>query len=81
MDSCNYFLYDHDKDDCELLDSDVRQCDVLLGPPVPSIEECEKDYSTTPKITTTHPPTHPTTSLSTSTTTPISTTYTTTPVP
>ena len=78
---CNYFLYDHDKDDCELLDSDVRQCDALIGPPVPSIEECGEDHSTTTKITTTRHPTHPTTSFSSSTIAPVTTTYTTTHLP
>ena len=78
MPRCNYFLYDHDKDDCELVDSDVRHCDVMVGPPEPSIEYCDKDHSTTSKITTTQPPTDPTTTFSSSSAGPISTTYTTT---
>ena len=57
---CEYFVYDYDKDDCELLNAPLRKCDILRGPPEPKYETC---FNTT--STTTSPSTKTTTESST----------------
>ncbi len=32
LQQCSYFLYDEDLMDCQLFDSDERECDIILGP-------------------------------------------------
>ena len=39
-DGCKYFEYDQDTQDCELLNSSERICDISRGPPKPSYNEC-----------------------------------------
>ena len=52
--SCEYFVYDIDTRDCELLAAPTRKCDILRGPPTPSYEDCKKSTSTSiPQSTTT----------------------------
>ena len=46
LDRCRYFVYDYDTKDCELLDSDQRNCDQIRGPPEPIYEECQDNHST-----------------------------------
>ena len=51
---CEYFVYDIDTRDCELLAAPTRTCDILRGPPTPSYEDCKKSTSTSnPQSTTT----------------------------
>jgi hypothetical protein len=35
---CQYFLYDIDLKNCELFDSEKRDCDLIRGPPKPDIQ-------------------------------------------
>ena len=56
--ACRYFVYDYDLDDCELLNSPLRKCDILRGPPEPSYDTCFNSSTTstnkpTDKTTTT----------------------------
>ncbi len=51
--TCNYFLYDVDLTDCELFDSEKRDCDLLRGPPKPDYNDCQSGATTTPQPTTT----------------------------
>ena len=44
---CEYYVYDIDTEDCELLAAPTRKCDILRGPPTPSYEDCSRDGSTT----------------------------------
>lgn len=93
LQKCEYFVYDYDTKDCELLDSTQRKCDQMRGPPEPSYEECQEEISTTSPLptptvsvlpTSTHVPSTTTTTTTTSTTTkrtttpPLATTSTTT---
>merc|ERR550517_2023962 len=39
--SCKYYIYDNKQNDCQLLDSDSRQCDLVKG-----IKGATKDYDT-----------------------------------
>ena len=67
--NCDYFVYDKDSQDCELLNAPTRKCDILRGPPTPSYDECKKVTSTripqttstttitTPRVTSSKPPT------------------------
>ena len=57
LDICHYFVYDYNKDDCELLGSPIRKCDILRGPPEPSYETCITitSTSTQPATQTTTP--------------------------
>jgi hypothetical protein len=51
---CNYFLYDIDLKDCELLDDEKRDCDLLRGPPSPDLLDCfEPTTTSTTTMTTT----------------------------
>ena len=51
---CEYFVYDIDTRDCELLAAPTRKCDILRGPPTPSYTDCKKSTSTSgPQSTTT----------------------------
>ena len=43
-DNCKYFIYNKREEDCELRDDDVRQCDIVRGPPSPGYEGCETAY-------------------------------------
>jgi hypothetical protein len=63
---CQYFVYNRDIEECELHDSEKRNCNVIKGPPSPTLEECQiTSTSTTTTMTTT--PT--TTTITTPTTT------------
>jgi len=67
---CNYFSYNAVRENCQLLSSSVRTCDLIRGPPNPTFEECsEKPMSTTtPKTTiTATTTTQKTTNLATTT--------------
>ena len=57
LEICHYFVYDYSKDDCELLGSPLRKCDILRGPPEPSYETCITitSTSTQPATQTTTP--------------------------
>ena len=37
---CKYFDYNADEENCKLLSSSSRTCDLIRGPPTPVIEEC-----------------------------------------
>ena len=44
-DGCNYFLYIGDEEECQLLSSPDRTCDLIRGPPTPSLAECSEKPS------------------------------------
>ena len=48
---CNYFLYDIELEDCELLDAEKRSCDLLRGPPKPAVNDCLVQTTTTQTTT------------------------------
>ena len=76
---CEYFVYDIDTEDCELLAAPTRECDILRGPPTPSYEECTRDGSTTSNPVTTTTTAKATSISTTFKTTEKSTTFMTTP--
>ncbi len=59
--TCEYFVYDLDFTNCKLIGSPQRSCDLLHGPPEPSINSCRGDIPTTttllPDTTTAADPT------------------------
>ena len=70
--SCEYSRYNKLSNECELLDSLSRICNVFVGPPNPTIEECnEKTTSSvsTTEIITSQKPSSTSTSMTTSTST------------
>ena len=42
---CNYFSYNAVRENCQLLSSSVRTCDLIRGPPNPTFEECSEKPS------------------------------------
>jgi len=50
--SCAYFDYNVDEQNCQLLSSPSRTCDLIRGPPTPTMKECSDD----PTPPTTKPP-------------------------
>ena len=65
---CRYFIYDNDYKNCELLDSEDRDCDLILGPKFPLIDQCyNSSLSTSTTVATT--PIEPSTPDSSTTTT------------
>ena len=38
--NCKYFIYYKNENVCETLDDDAYTCDVVRGPPTPTIENC-----------------------------------------
>jgi hypothetical protein len=64
---CQYFVYNHDIEECELHDSGKRSCNVIKGPPSPTLEECQ--VTSTSSTTTTTATTTTTTTTATLTTT------------
>ena len=40
MDGCKYWEYHEDTKGCILFDSDVLDCDLDVGPPAPSYDQC-----------------------------------------
>jgi hypothetical protein len=71
---CQYFIYNHDINECELLDKGERNCSVIKGPPSPTLAECQLTTTTSETMTTT--PTTTTTFTTMSSTTPEITTTT-----
>ena len=62
---CEYFVYDKDSGDCELLNAPKRTCDILRGPHTPNYEQCMNSTSTiipTPSTSSTPTTSTPTTS-------------------
>jgi len=53
--TCNYFFYNGAEENCQFLSSTSRTCDLIRGPPTPSLTECSDKPTppTTPKTTTT----------------------------
>ena len=43
--SCEYFFYNSLEQNCEFLSSSTRTCDIIRGPPTPSLEECSEGPS------------------------------------
>merc|ERR1711962_1734665 len=39
---CNYFFYNGAEENCQFLSSTSRSCDLIRGPPTPSIEDCSE---------------------------------------
>ena len=37
---CKYFAYDASKAKCQLLSSSEKMCDLIRGPPTPSLKDC-----------------------------------------
>ena len=42
---CQYFIFDQDIRDCQLLDSGNRKCEIVIGPAKPTQEECSSGYN------------------------------------
>ena len=42
---CNYFVYNADELNCQLLSSPSRTCDLIRGPPTPTLNDCSIDPS------------------------------------
>ena len=42
---CNYFDYNKDEQNCQELSSPGRTCDLMRGPPTPTLDECSIDPS------------------------------------
>ena len=42
---CNYFVYNKDEQNCQELSSPGRTCDLIRGPPTPTLDECSIDPS------------------------------------
>ena len=42
---CNYFVYNADDLNCQLLSSPSRTCDLIRGPPTPTLNDCSIDPS------------------------------------
>ena len=40
---CQFFVYDSDTKECELLDSGKRKCEMVRGTPSPDFEKCKQD--------------------------------------
>jgi hypothetical protein len=79
VDSCDYFIYNLDQKNCELIEGTERDCDIVIGPPQPSYKQCQSGTDNTTTITPTVP-TVPTTTPTVPTTTPtVPTVPTTTP--
>ena len=51
MPECVYFLYAFHFQDCYLLDSMERDCDFLVWPKNPTLEECKGEITTTTTVT------------------------------
>ena len=47
-DGCQYFAYNNATNNCQLLGSAVRSCDLLRGPPSPSVDTCDGTTTTIP---------------------------------
>ena len=60
-----------DKQNCQLMGSANRLCDLLKGPPTPKYEDCTSDITTTTIATTTSNPMTTTTGIQPSTTQPL----------
>jgi len=45
---CNYFDYNKDEQNCQELSSPGRTCDVIRGPPTPTLDECSIDPTPPP---------------------------------
>ena len=43
--SCEYFSYNSLEQNCQFLSSSIRTCDIIRGPPTPSLEECSEGPS------------------------------------
>jgi len=70
-DSCQYFSYNEINNECVLLNSAARDCNILIGPPNPSYEDCNK--KTTQSILTETTTNEIKTSESTTTSSPLTT--------
>ena len=40
---CQFFFYDSDSKNCELLNSGKRDCEMIRGTPSPDFEKCKQD--------------------------------------
>merc|ERR1712203_797005 len=45
---CNYFDYNKDEQNCQELSSPGRTCDLIRGPPTPTLDECSIDPTPSP---------------------------------
>ena len=43
---CNYFVHNNREQNCQFLSSTDRKCDVIRGPPTPSLDNCPEQPST-----------------------------------
>ena len=60
VEDCIHFVYDIETKDCQLLDSEVKECDVIIGLQVPNYSECFDAFTETttipkPDVTTLKP--------------------------
>ena len=63
---CDYFLYNQVNKNCDMLDSRVRECRILMGPPQPSWQVCQPEGNIS--TSTPFPPTQTTSKPSTANT-------------
>ena len=48
--ACNYFFYNGAEENCQFLSSTSRSCDLIRGPPNPSIQDCSSEPGTVQRI-------------------------------